>query len=465
MKKLRILVVLLLVVVLVLPFLVGFEIENRYRGILAEFEAAGYQLDKHEFQRGFYQSSSESVLSVPVNVPNAEIKSLSVTIKSQLQHGPYNLNGWQGWLTQISTNLFYDGQALVPGTNASAIVTTIEFNSNGRTLIDIPALEKPARLENNLTFEFSGANGSIDFNLVAGSMDIKLVSNGLNFYESGKGRIDIGKISLNSNSQRGLSELMLGSGVFIIDAVRINDIATGFKLGLQTVKIDADTVANGSNVDFVANYGFQKLTIDANSDAQQYGPALLSLEMKSIPAEVIARLQENIRELQQKQVPPQQQGMAVMGVMMSVLPAVMEQNPQFNIPKFSLQTPQGLVTANLSLKAQDMKVTDLGAAPLMVEKLLGKAELSLPENLVRQMMKGMARQQIMQGLKRRNNAEPVTAKQLKQLVDQQVDSQLEMVLRQGFIEKNGDKLQSSASLKAGLLSVNGKMIPLAEMAK
>ncbi|MBT8439416.1 MAG: YdgA family protein, partial [Gammaproteobacteria bacterium] len=110
MKKIRLLIVIVLFIAALSPFLLGFEIENRYRGILAEFEAAGYQLTSHEYERGFFDSRAESVLSLPINAPNTDIQDISITIESQVLHGPYSLNGWTGDLARITSSFLYDGK-------------------------------------------------------------------------------------------------------------------------------------------------------------------------------------------------------------------------------------------------------------------------------------------------------------------------------------------------------------------
>ena len=69
MKKLRNLIIIFVALLVLLPYFLGFEIKSRYRGLLSEFENAGYQLASHEYDQGFYHSQARSVLSIPVYTP------------------------------------------------------------------------------------------------------------------------------------------------------------------------------------------------------------------------------------------------------------------------------------------------------------------------------------------------------------------------------------------------------------
>jgi uncharacterized protein YdgA (DUF945 family) len=455
-KKIRLLIVIVLFVAALSPFLLGFEIENRYRGILAEFEAAGYQLTSHQYERGFFDSRAESVLSLPINAPNTDIQDISITIESQVLHGPYSLNGWTGDLAQITSSFLYDGKPVFPGDMQAEIFTTIGFSGDGNTKIDLPKLSDPAEMDKDLFMDFFGLSGDINFNLVKGKISLSLAGDGLRVYSPGSGRLEVGKLQLLSESARSVNDLMLGGGDMSVEYFRVMDESSQFSVVLDNLELSASSSVDGGNVNMAASYSFDQLL----AAGERFGPAELEMEIVSISAEVMARFQESVREMQQQQLPPQQQGLAMMGVMMSALPAFLEQNPAFRINKFEMLTPQGQVSATFSLAAEDMKVTDVSAAPLLIQKLVGDASIRVPEPLVKQMLIAISFQQAMNTLQNSENAEEVDMAALQSNIEQLTTEQIEMVIRQGFVERKGNMLVSKANLKAGLLSVNGKMIPL-----
>jgi len=369
------------------------------------------------------------------------------------------LNGWTGDLALITSSFLYDSKPVFPEDMQADIFTTISFSGDGNTKIDLPKLSDPAELDKDLFMDFYGLAGEIDFNLVEGKIALNLAGDGLKLYSPGSGRLEVGKLSLASESVRTVNDLMLGGGDMSVEYFSVTDESSQLSVELDNLGLSASSSIDGSNVNMAASYRFDQLLV---AD-ERYGPAELEMEIVSLSAEVMARFQESVREMQQQKLPPQQQGLAMMGVMMSALPAFLEQNPGFRINKFELLTPQGQVSGSFSLAAEDMKVTDVSAAPLMLQKLVGDASVQVPEPLVKQMLMGISLQQAMNSLNNSGNAEEVDMAALRSNIEQLTTEQIEMLIRQGFVERKGNMLVSQAKLKAGLLSVNGKTIPLPQM--
>ena len=458
MKLIRNLIILAVILVAFLPFILGFEIENRYRGLIAELETQGYRLDSHDYARGFYDAKAKSTFTLPVNMPDGENLDLSLTISSDIKHGPYTLNdGWFGQLAHFKTAFFYEDQALLGDETGEQVQTEIHFNGDGYTRIDIPALAQAKQLDDELMLDFKGLSGDASFNTNKGHIAMQLSGEGLSVYSPGKGRLDINSYSLNSDSTRGINDLMLGSGDFLIDRINFKDTETDIAIELNNFKVEADTSARDEVLDLKATYSFDRLMVAE----QEYGSALLQVSFDSISAAAVAKIQESIKEMQQNQVPAEQQGMAMMGTFMGVLPALLERNPGIAIDNLQVTTPQGDVKFSFSLKAQDMKVTDVSIPQSMLQKLVGDAKLEVPESIVRDALKQMAIQQQLAAIQNIDDPEnAIDFVKIDEMADLQVISQIDMVLTQGFVEKKGESLVSVASLKAGLLSINGKTIPL-----
>lgn len=465
MKKLRILIVVVLLAALLLPYFLGFEIKSRYRGLLAQFEEAGYQLTSHEYDQGFYHAQARSVLSLPLPTPEGQSSVIDLKLVSDIKHGPYTLSdGWIGDLARLTTNFFVDDKPVFPENMSSEIFTTLAFSGDGKTLINLPALESPLELDNDMKMDFAGLEGQVEFNVVKGIVIATASSNGLKFYTSDQGELVIGKIHIDSDSRRGIADLMLGQGRFDVASVKIKDRLRGINVNLDKLSVSAKTEAEDEAINMQASYAVDAVDVDG----QRYGPALVEVALDSVAAEAMARIQQGITEMQQQQVAPEQQGIAMMGVFMSVMPTILEQNPELALRKFEIKTPQGMIRANLSLKAQNMTIADINVADQFLQKLSGDASLQIPENLLRQMMANTSRQQLQAELMRQYessaaeapHAELPDAQQIDSMVEQQVDNQLEFMISQGFLERRGSDLVALASLKAGLLSVNGKMVPI-----
>jgi len=454
----KILAVLLLVIVSI-PFLLSFEVENRYRGLLSELENSGYQLTSHEYDRGFFHSVAKSNLSLPVQSPQGTNTSIDVTIVSDIVHGPYSPSlGWFGGIAQFETVFYQQDKPLFPAELQASINTSIEFSGDGLTKINLPALEEPMKFDNKLLIGFSGLEGEVHFNSIKGNIDILLTSKGMDITSKGEGKLAIGAISLQSYAERGIEGILLGKGNFNIDSFMMNDFKRGLNLNINNIKVQTNTYAVNKNINMLANYEVEALIIDE----VKYGPANLEIELTSVSAEAMARIQENVKELQRNKIKPEEMGVAFMGSVMSVLPAVFEQNPTVSINKLEIVTPEGTSKLEFSLKANNMTVVDLSTGPKFLNKLIADASIQVPEVLVKKILSQSVRQRITAALA--SEDKEIDALALEELVAQQVEIQLGGFLTQGFIEKNEANIEtyitSRASLKEGLLNVNGKVLPL-----
>jgi len=455
MKKLTLLIIVIVALLLLLPYLLGFEIENRYRGILAQFEDAGYELESHEYDRGFYRSQARSVISVPVQTPQGSTASVGVMLVSDIVHGPYTTSlQWIGHIAEFDTVLYQQDKPLFPDALQAQIHTVIEFSGNGRTDLNIPALEKPLEIDQRLFLEFSGLEGLVDFNVIEGEITIDMQSDGLGITSPGQGKLVIGNIQVQSQSMRGIAGLMLGTGNFAIANVGLTDSQRDIQLEVEDISINANTFAVKNNINMLASYSVGKVI----AGQQTYGPAVVEVELTAISAEALATIQENISELKSQPIAPQQQGMAMMGVVMSVLPALLEQSPAMALKKLEFNTPQGKVEANFSLKAEDMTVDDMDAADKLLAKLSGEAFIQIPEVLARQLMANNMRQNVQLALS--NSEKTMQPHEVDELVSNQVNAQLDGLIGQRLIERKGSSLVSVARLKAGILTINGQTLAL-----
>jgi uncharacterized protein YdgA (DUF945 family) len=98
-----------------------------------------------------------------------------------------------------------------------------------------------------------------------------------------------------------------------------------------------------------------------------------------------------------------------------------------------------------------------------MEKLAAEASLRIPEKLFRRLLGQQIRLQIAQLQQAEKISTDLTAEQLDKLVADQVDGQLQQLVRQGVLERDGEYLATVARFSDGLLTVNGKTIPLAQL--
>ena len=202
---------------------------------------------------------------------------------------------------------------------------------------------------------------------------------------------------------------------------------------------------------------------------QSYGPAVLRLELTNLAAPVLVRVQQALDEIQQKNLPEVQQNMAVMSVMMASGPELLKSNPGLALKQFRLVTPDGVVEGNFSLQAIDLRLEEVGDRRALLNKLAVELSFRLPERLFRLLLEQQTLlrivQQLEQGVNQGEDIEMPTQEQLQEMVRAAAAEQINQLLVQGVVEKDGGDITSVASLSNGLLTVNGKTVPLTMFAQ
>lgn len=454
MKKLSLLIALALVITVLVPFGLGYEIESRYRGLLAEFESAGYRLQEHNYERGFYNSKARSTLNIPYSNMDGQPASLQFDIVSDIAHGPFTPEqGWFGDLARFKTDFYYEDKPVFPEQLNTSIETRLMFSGDGQTILEMPAFTEPLLLDDGVTrVSFYGLSGNIDFNVVKGTLSTNLSSDGLSVQEADKGNLAIGKISMVSEGARGIEDLMMGSGSFKIERISFAEPASFIDFDLENIEIAADTSESGETIGLTALYAVEKLRFgDLNFDN-----ARLELELSSLNARALAQIQQSMQEMQQNlPADPQQQGMLIMAEMMKALPTLLKDDPGFAIKTLQITTPEGQVRADFSLQSRGMTIVDLNDPLKLVAKLNGSASVLVPETMVREMLTQSTRQELMAGLARNDSTE-LTEEQINELANMQVDIQINSFVEQNLIQRDGSNLRASASIRDSQVKVNGK---------
>jgi uncharacterized protein YdgA (DUF945 family) len=454
MKKLSLLIALALVVSVLVPFGLGYEIESRYRGLLAEFESAGYRLQEHNYERGFYASKARSTLNIPYSNMDGQPASLQFEIVSDIAHGPLTPElGWFGDLARFQTTFYHENKPVFPEQLNASIETRLMFSGDGRTTLAMPAFAEPLLLEDGVTrVSFHGLSGTIDFNVVKGTLGTDLHSEGLIVQEADKGNLAIGRISMVSEGARGIEDLMMGRGSFKIERISFAQPASAVDFDLENIEIAADSSESGETIGLTALYAVEKLRFGE----MKFDNARLELELSSLNARALSQMQQSMQEMQQNlPADPQQQGLLIMAEMMKVLPTLLKDDPGFAIKTLQITTPEGMVKADFSMQSKGMTIVDLNDPVKLISKLNGAASVVVPELMVREMLTQSTRQELMAGLAR-NDSTQLSEEQINELVNMQVDIQISGFLEQNLIQRDGSNLRASASIRDSQVKVNGK---------
>ncbi len=458
MKKIAILFVILIAALFIAPGLIGFKVQGQYQNFINGAQQSGLEVVSNDYRRGWFGSNAETTFKL-TPPSGAEGAAITFTMLQDIVHGPLSPAGGVG-LAFIGTSFQVDGKALFPDEDNEIAHTNVGLNGNGTTLIAIPALKlagKPGRPE----IQFSGADGNLAFDSGLSRFDLELKAPGLWVGGGDNGEsITVTDVALSSHSNTGAMGLLLGNGEFKAKQIEFNSPKNAV-----TVKIDAASALGYSREEseqlaFGAKYAVEAVAVNGIV----YGPAEFEMEFANIPAEVVAKLQQDMREVRGQGLTKEQEGMAMMSMLMGAGPDILQANPKISIKRLFVGTPDGDIDGNLSVAAVGLQWGEIGNMQVVLKKLEADAALSMPEKFVRAIMERQAQTILAQQFETRKKDDPdiqmPSEEEAADLRKKMADQQLEFFMQQGLLKRDKTNIFSEAKLSGGLLSVNGKTVPL-----
>ena len=459
MKRFIALFVLLGVALLAAPGIIGYQVETYYQGLMQQFGKGGVQVVSQEYKREWFgaESSTGFLVKIPTGPDRSKTEELRFSLVSHIVHGPLTTDGLR--LAGIQSEIRADDEAILPPEYQATIKTLIDIGGQGTTLINLPATEIPASGQRP-AIRFDDMDGEIHFDSTFEKVSGQFALPVLTLSKEGEPLLEIEGMKLKSRSSKGVSGLMLGGGEFEIGRVGLKDQETGTRVELGQLGIDAESSAEGESVSAFVRYRLEKLEVN---DAL-YGPAELKLGFGNLSAKVLAEIQNSVEEVNAQQLPDEKKAAAVLSVLMGNAPGLLKGDPVVTIDKLSVQTPDGLVDGKLSIQSLGLEWKEITNAPVVLSKLAGNASLRMPEKLFRTLMLQKVQSDLLRQFEQRRLMDPEskvpTAEQFSEMATTLVERQLTVLLGQEFLVKDGDSIATEAMLSGGLLSVNGKTIPL-----
>ncbi len=459
MKKYLLFFLIVLGVLLVVPGIVGFKVQEQYQGMLDRTVQTGFEILEQEYHRGWFASEARAELRILIqaSVDSTEPLEMVLTLENRIDHGPLTSQGLA--LAEIETDLLLDGEKLFPEDYPAVIATRISLDGSGTTVIEMPAIdlmesdERPA-------IRFGGLSGVVNFDTAMENISVGMDMPGLEVIEDGLQLVKAGEVSMESRSWLGESGLTLGSGNLKLHDLSIYDAASGEQFSLQGLGLEVDSSEQEGQVAGFATYSLDSLEIGD----KEYGPGILKVELVRLSAPVLLELQRSIEDMQGQQMTEAQRGMAIMGVLMGSASAFLENDPGMSVDPLRFSTPDGELNARFSLNANGLKWEHVGNPQIMITKLDASLSFRIPEKLLRSLLESQARTRLVkeiEGLTEELGEQPlVEQEQLDSMVDAEVEAQMEQWLGQGLMERDQEDVVTEAQLADGLLTVNGQPVPL-----
>ena len=474
MKKLVILLVIILLCLVTwagATYVVGSKIEANYTTLLEKYPRFGpVTLTGRNYQRGFLGSTAETVLhfKVPASAqPEGQQdrpESLEIVLTHTLKHGP--LAGAAPALTLIETRLteiningepqddFFNN---IPQMQEPLALTKVGFDGTTQSHVQI----SPFTIEEddgqitwegfNMDSEYSPGSKTINGTLSTPGMKIAMPDGHMN-WQGLSGHFEI---------TEALPMLYVGPQEMTVGAFDMDfpssSAAENKKISMDEIKITSDSQFDGKQVHYQQFMQFAGIDIDGET----YGPGSIDIELKNLEAQPLSDFQAQVQEIYfgPDSLDPDLLLARLLPLYSQLFVDLGTGEPELLINKLTFATPMGNIDGRAQVKYNGQGEEVLAVSGALLQNLEASADLAVDESLVSGIMAANISKKLTQA--RNDGLLPdYSDEDIATMAEQQLQSQIEALLLQNLIVRDGQTLKSSAVFNQGQLEVNGQMLPL-----
>ncbi len=452
-RALSLLLLILLAGLSVMPWYVGQQARAVYADLLHDMERQGVRLIENNYRSGWLTSRAVTVLAYPVPPLHPEWPSLHLI--STIRHGPLNLKALADGrvellAAQVETYLELAETDQPPRRQSTRLSTRISLDGDTH-LRFLPASAKG---------KLSDLRGELRLDSVSRRIWGSLTLSPFEYADAGGRRLRQGILDMELDSARGAAGLRLGSSHLKLSEMNLMTPDWPASLHIEGLSLETRTGVQQASAWTTADCRIERIGFDDSliEDVQ------LRMRIDGLSAAVLARLVGSLGNLAAQQADDGRKAFALFGLVMGNLTRLLKGGPQLSLERLHLNTPEGPVDAELELKLTGMSADQVMDASVWLRSLSASGRLELPEILIQEILSARARDELRQMYETRKEMDaefqvPESALQATQAM-QRARDQIDTLLRQEFVVRNAGQLSTRFRLSAGLLSINGKTVPL-----
>ena len=477
------LAIILVVVLALLPFGMGFIVQNKFKSVLNQWVAqeAGVRAELLNYQRGFWSSTAEVMLSIADEEQELTTSTHQVwahlLLKNSIKHGPVLWSrgkegvrlslGWaliQSQILKAVDNGYADKSGIFDGyfTINANMDTWLKFSNGLHTLVKANhfALEMPGRPQvyvNKATLNLDYAKHFTSQQATLHFLQLQLNNND---YET-----NFNDVSLQGSWEKTPYDFFTGHSAIDIANVITNKNKQQLNV-LEKIHLDAmqqlkDKYLN-AYIDLSIAHG--------KFDSQSYGPFYNRIEFNNISAPVLQQLQQQVKIISHSALPEQQKNIQVMSLI-PLVPKLVAHGASVEIKAFDLRVPEGQISIQGYARiAKDKAQQPVAAIMQLLPKLTADVTVRLPKSLVKEiltknLLKRVLAQHAAQAAKNHSNTADKKVEQTqeltmpdKQTVSVLVTARLQDWQQRGFLVQEKDRYKLSFSFKDGHILINNKAL-------
>ncbi len=475
MKKLKILLLLLVLIGAGwagTTYFIGVKVQNRYEGMLEQYQNLGpFSLTGKSYQRGFLNSEAETVVKATVpGVEDQDVAEETVTLvfKHTLRHGPLAFgqgNSTPG-LALIETRLvsvspgeedFARLLAKVPELGEPFAIFKVALNGSTNSRIQVPGFEEQIDKGH---FSWGGLRFESDFapgdRTMVGTFDMPKMefhaADGDFVWNGFSGQFDLAEI---------LPLLYVGTSKVNFGNMEMSlpDEASGQRKNVQMkgFEVFSDSSSDGKLVRYAQTMQFAGIAVDGKI----YGPAVCEIEVSNLDCQTLAGFQGQVHEVYwgANHFNPDEVAAQVIPLYGQLLEKLVEGNPQLNIRRLHFATPMGDIDGRALVKFSGKQGLTLDNPAALLQHLEADAEVSVAQSLINAVMADSMKKSL-QAASEQGRIPQYSDEEIAMLAEQQLNGQLEALVAQSYIVREGGDVKASATFNRGELVLNGQPLPL-----
>jgi uncharacterized protein YdgA (DUF945 family) len=459
MKKLLALFLLIVALSIAAPGILGMQAESRYDAVVAQLQAAGYRVADRTYARGWFSSSARLQLEVPLPEHHAGDRTPPrVMIKTRAVHGPFlgDLERPFG-LARLDSEVWLDSAPLIVGDGTAPVRTHVGFFGAARTSVAVPA--RQVTLEGGGRLETAAVAGAIEFgageHLAVGELGMPFAS--LQADDGVAARIDALKLALDL--RRGPGDLPVGTWRLSVGGVSVEAAAQGQAFRLDGFEVSGSSAVRDGAIDVAADYALRSVV----AEGKTYGPFDLRLAARGLDVDAIARIQSAGEDAAAAGATVEERSQALGIALLANADALLARDPSLALERLTLDLPDGRVTASFELRSIGLKVAQLRNPEAAMQGVQAKAALRMPEVVLDALLRQQGRQRLAALAEAEGEDEPPPAEEVEEVAEQYAAQQIEALIAQQILVRDAGAVSLAAELRNGLLTVNGKTVPLAAL--
>ncbi len=431
----------------------GVKTEEQFRAYLQEINQPGISVKITKYERGFFDSTVQTVLSLKVN-PGTDGSGgnvISLPLQHTIIHGPFVFGGLPSMATIKPLLAYVVTKPVKVGAGSDLLSkffselpfvqhTLIRLDGSGKTRLQIASFDQEISGDNERLFlNMLGSSGQLDFGPDMSSFSGTMQMDGFTL-EGEEGKVGLKNMSVEMDMHKGGYGLTLGTGKTHLNEVSLVGYSQGNGQSFVMRGLSGEFL---SRLDGASFFSRQQLAIEYLEIAGHLvGPLQYTFELRNLDAAALGQIQKQVAELQAGSGTPMAVNQQLKERILRLLPQLLSHSPELEITRARATTSYGDVSGRLLVRLNNPN----GAVNLFA--LLGALHVEVDARMPAALLLKAA-DKILQSSKKGSSADG--------------RERIARLVRRGFLQLENNIYSTGMRFEQGKLSINGNKIPLQKL--